>query len=282
VANQLIGLQKLARFVQLSRRATVRACVDSLDNARQMSAEAIRQGARVGVLAEIKIAPKRWGLPPGDEAVAFVRQIAALPGLRFDGLQAYYGGLAHLHDAAERDKCALRSMELAVETRRRIEAAGIACPILSGAGTGTFWAVLDLPGVTELQLGSYVLMDWDFRTRTGDRFQIALSVLATVISASGDEFVLDVGVKGLGNKLGPPRLFGQQGYEVLQHAAEEHTVVRSPGHRLKVGDRLRLLPSHAGCTAHLYRQFVVHEGDSVRDLWPISATGYDLTTAEAP
>jgi D-serine deaminase-like pyridoxal phosphate-dependent protein len=137
--------------------------------------------------------------------------------------------------------------------------------------------VLDLPGVTELQMGTYPLMDWAFRERTGDLFEIALTVLATVISTSGDRFVLDVGLKGLGNKTGPPRLLGLDGYQVVTYHAEEHTVVSAAGHRLNVGDRLRVLPSSAGATTFLYRQFVLHEGELIQDVWPISATGYDLT-----
>ncbi|MSU69875.1 MAG: DSD1 family PLP-dependent enzyme [Opitutaceae bacterium] len=281
IANQVVGPPKVSRLIQLAQRATIRVAIDSRENAQEISAEAQRQGAQVGVLVELAIGHRRWGVAPGEPAVALARQISAMPGLRFDGLEAYHGSCAHLPDAAARGAYARRTMELAVETRQLIEAGGLSCPIVSGAGTGTFRAVLDLAGVTELQLGSYVLMDWAFQERVGDLFEIALMVWATVISVSRDEFVIDVGLKGLGNKAGPPRFPDLAGGEVLQFAAEEHTVVRAPRHGLRVGGQLRVVPSHAGGTVNLYRQLVVHEGENVREIWPISATGYDLEASVA-
>jgi D-serine deaminase-like pyridoxal phosphate-dependent protein len=182
----------------------------------------------------------------------------------------------HIQDDGERASYARETMNLAVETRRLIEASGLLCPIVSGTGTGTFRAVLDLAGLTELQVGTYVLMDWAFKERTGNLFEIALTVLATVITASSDQFVLDVGMKGLGNRSGAPRFPDLAGYEVLQCNAEEHTIVRLPRHRLCVGDQVRIMPSHANGTLNLYRQIVVNEGETVRHIWPISATGYEL------
>jgi hypothetical protein len=130
------------------------------------------------------------------------------PGLRFDGLQAYHGGGSPIRDDGERAAYARQTMNLAVETRRLIEASGLLCPIVFGTGTATFRALLDLVGLTELRVGTYVLMDWAFKERIGDLFEIALTVLATVITASNDQFVLDVGTKGLGNGGGALRFPG--------------------------------------------------------------------------
>ncbi|MEI8064140.1 MAG: DSD1 family PLP-dependent enzyme, partial [Verrucomicrobiota bacterium] len=168
------------------------------------------------------------------------------------------------------------TMQAAVATRQLIEARGLPCPIVSGTGTSTFAAVLGLAGLTELQIGTYALMDWTFQERTGNLFEIALTVLATVINATPDQFVLDVGMKGVSNRNGPARLPELTGYEVVPGFSEEHTLVRLPGHKVRVGDRLQLQPGHANGTINLYRQVVVHDGGTVRHIWPISATGYVL------
>jgi D-serine deaminase-like pyridoxal phosphate-dependent protein len=275
VANQIVVPGKAARLVSLAKRGTIRVAVDSSHNAHVLAAEAQRQGAQVGVLVEINIGHQRWGVAPGEPAVTLAHEVAAMPGLRFDGLQAYHGSGAHLPDA-KRPGYARSTMDLAVATRRAIEASGLDCPIVSGTGTGTFSSTLGLSGLTELQVGTYVLMDWAFQERTGDLFEIALTVLATVISATSDRLVLDVGLKGLGNRSGAPRFPDLADYEVLQFAAEEHTIVRAPRHGLRVGERVRILPSHACGTMNLYRQVVVHEFDAIRDIWPIVATGYKL------
>lgn len=276
VANQIVVPYKVSRLVQLAKHATIRVSVASQQNAQILAEEAQRQGTRVGVLVEIEVGHLRWGVAPGKEAVTLAKQVAAMPGLRFDGLQAYHGGGSHILDDSERAEYARQTMNLAVETRHLIEASGLPCRIVSGTGTGTFRAVLDLVGLTELQVGTYVLMDWDFKERTGELFEIALTVLATVIAVSNDQFVLDVGMKGLGNRSGPPRFPALAGYEVLQHNAEEHTIVRLPRHNLHVGDQVRILPNHANGTLNLYRQVVVHEDETIRHIWPISATGNEL------
>lgn len=128
--------------------------------------------------------------------------------------------------------------------------------------------------LTELQLGSYLLMDWQFKERMGDLFEVALTVLATVISTSENHFVIDVGLKGLGNKGGAPRLLGHLHYEVTQWAAEEHTVIMAHQHKIRVGDLVRVLPSHASGTVNLYRNLNLHDGELIIERWPISATGY--------
>ena len=70
------------------------------------------------------------------------------------------------------------------------------------------------------------------------------------------------------------------GYEVVPGFSEEHTLVRLPGHKVRVGDRLHLRPGHSNGTMNLYRQVVVHEGGVIRHIWPISATGYSLPVQE--
>ena len=282
IANQIVGPAKIVRLVRLARRAKIRAAIDSMANAEPIAAEAKRAGATIGALLEIDIGHNRWGVAPDESAVAMARQISGLAGLRFDGLQAYHGSAGFLPGAEERDAYARTTTEKAMTTRRLLEANGLPCSIVSGAGTGTFRAILNPTGMTELQLGTYVVMDWVFQERIGPLFEIALTVLASVISVSGDRFVIDVGIKGLGNKLGPPRFPELPGCEVTQYAAEEHTVARAPGHGLSVGQQVRVIPSHAGGTANLYRQMIVHEDERVSEVWPISATGYDLEKGDPP
>ena len=276
IANNVVVPQKITQLVQLAKRATIRVAVNAEANAQLLSAAAHRHGATVGVLVELSLGHLRWGLEPGPAVVTLAQQIAALPGLRFDGLQAYHGSGGHLPDAGARAEYSRTTMQAAVETRRLIEASGLPCPIVSGTGTSTFAAVLNLAGLTEIQIGTYALMDWTFQDRTSNRFQIALTVLATVINTTPDQFVLDVGMKGVSNRNSPARLPELTGYEVVPSFSEEHTLVRLPGHKVRVGDRLHLQPGHANGTMNLYRQVVVHEAGTIRHIWPISATGYAL------
>lgn len=274
VANQVVGAARVEQLVELASRATVRVAVDAVDNAMPIGAAADARGLEVGVLVEIDVGSRRCGLPAGEPTVALVRELADVPGIRFDGIQAYHGHVVGMPLSAERDEEARRSMEPAIETRRRLQSSGIACPILSGAGTGSFQVVGAMDGVNELQIGSYVTMDWSYKQRVGDAFDIALSILATVISTRADGFVLDAGVKAIAHEFGPPHIAGQHDFVVSAFNSEEHTVVDAPGHRLKVGDHVHMTPSHCCATCNLHHQMILHDGDDVVDVWPISARGY--------
>ena len=276
IANQVVGAVKVGRLVDLAGRATVRAAVDSMAGAIPIGQAATARGFEVGLLVEIDVGSHRCGLQAGAPTIEFVQQLTQLPGVRFDGLQAYHGYVVGMPISAERDEEARRSMAPAIETRRMLESQGIACPILSAAGTATYRIVGEMDGVDELQIGSYVTLDWSYKERVGAEFDIALAVLATVISTRPDAFVLDTGVKAIAHEYGAPRITGEPSFKIPKFVAEEHTIVQAPGHQLKVGDRIKVTPSHCCATCNLHRQMVVLDGDDLIEVWPITARGYEL------
>ena len=86
-------------------------------------------------------------------------------------------------------------MAQAVATRDMLAESGHNMEILSGASTGTYNIDADIEGVSELQAGSYIFMDVEYRRIGGssgavyDDFQPALSVLATVVHRSGSKAI---------------------------------------------------------------------------------------------
>lgn len=273
VANQVVGACKVNRLAAVAAKCKVRVAVDSLQNAVEIAQAAARVKQRVGLLIELDTGMGRCGLPPGRSIVDFARKIADLPGVSFDGIQAYEGHAIGIMEPEERAAIARRSMTLAVETCRLLEHGGLPVSILSGSGTATYRVTGVMPGVDELQIGSYVTMDWSYHERVAGEFEMALGILATVISTTPDRFVLDVGVKGVGHEMGPPRLRDFPQYHIPRILAEEHCVVDAPAHRFRVGDKVELLPSHCCTTCNLYREIVVHENGHVVDKWPIEASG---------
>jgi 3-hydroxy-D-aspartate aldolase len=279
IANQVVGKAKIGRLVRLVEKATVRAVVDDASNAQQIAEAAVDAGTEVGLLVEVDIGNHRCGVPPGPPTLSVIRALMGMDGIRFDGLHAYHGHVVGIVDASERELAARETMLQAIQTRRLIESEEIDCHILSGAGGSTYRTVGQLEGVDELQIGTYVTMDWSYKQRASE-FDIALTVLATVISAHEDYFVLDVGVKGVAHEYGPPHVFGHPEFEIPRFGAEEHAIVRARHHGMSIGDRLHVSPSHACATCNLYRQMVVREGDVVKEVWPISARGYGLDALE--
>lgn len=272
IANQVVGAIKLRRLVEVARRTRLRVAVDAAEQAQAISEAAQAAGVTIGILVEVDIGMGRCGVPPGDPARELARRIARLPGLRFDGLQAYEGHLVNVPDRQERARRTHEAMQLAIETRRQIERDGLPVRVVSGGSTATYQTTGTLDGVDEIQAGTYATMDASYH-ELAPEFEIALSVLATVISRPRpDTAVLDVGVKGVGHEFGPPRIRNHPSAHVPRFGAEEHCVVRGVSD-WRIGQRVEIVPSHACTTCNLYRRMYVHDAGRIVDVWPIEAAG---------
>jgi D-serine deaminase-like pyridoxal phosphate-dependent protein len=252
-----------------SRHIVVRCAVDSLDNARELSAAALESGTTIPVLVEVDVGMKRCGVPPGQPALELVQEIIRLTGLRFDGLQGYEGHIVALPDRDERASKTREALAPLIETRRMIERTGIPVAIVSSGGTGTYDITGNIEGINEVQCGSYALMDGAY-ARVRPEFVVARWILATVISSHDGWAVVDVGTKGLGCEFGLPAIEGNPDAKA-RYTAEEHTPF--DGLVAKVGDKVRLIPSHGCTTQNLYRQMWITRGDKIVDVWHIEGAG---------
>ena len=272
IANQVVGEAKVARLARLAVQAQIGVAIDHIDQAAAISRAATSVGSTVHLLVEVDIGMGRCGVVPGTPTLELVQRLADLPGVRFTGLQAYEGHLVNVLDRAERTIRARAAMQQAVDTRRIIEAAGIAVGCISGCSSATYDSTGTLEGVDEVQAGTYATMDRQYH-RLAPEFDIALSILVRVISRpTSNKAVLDVGVKGVGSEFGVPALRDFPDAEIPNFGAEEHAVFQNvPDWR--IGQVLHLIPSHACTTCNLYRELVVHEDGLVVDVWPIEASG---------
>ncbi|EEF61523.1 DSD1 family PLP-dependent enzyme [Pedosphaera parvula] len=274
IANQIVGHVKIARLIQLAKRAAPIVAVDSEENARMLSAAASAANVEIRALVEVDIGLNRCGVKSGAPALALTRLIASLPGIKFEGLQGYEGHLVDLPDEAERAEKTRAALKPLVETRRLIESSGIPVNIVTGGSTGTYTFTGDFPGVDEVQAGSYAAMDWyyfDIRPE----FRQAMSILTTVISRPAPDIaIVDVGRKGVGAEFGPPRVKDLPGASIARFGSEEHASISLPKDcNMSVGDHLELIPSHGCTTSNLYREFIVHRHGVVEDVWPIEGSG---------
>jgi len=279
VTNEIVGDAKLARLVRLARQARVGVLADDASNVAALGGAAAAAGARLDVLVEIEVGAARCGVPPGEAALALARKIAASPSLRFGGLHAYHGPAQHLRSPAERCEAIARAADMARTTRDLIEASGIACPTITGAGTGTF-ALEGASGVwDELQPGSYVFMDADYGRNEYDgrwpRFEQSLFVLTTVMSRpAADRAVVDAGLKASSVDSGMPLVWQCEGLEYAK-ASDEHGVLRIAADAVapSLGEKLLLVPGHCDPTVNLYDWLVCVRDKRVEALWPIAARG---------
>jgi len=279
VSNEVVGAVKLARLAALAGRAKLGVCVDNADNVRDLEAAMKRAGARIDVYIELEVGMRRCGVGPGAPALALARAIAASPSLRFAGLHAYHGRAQHMRSIVERRGVIEQAAAHVKSTKAMLQEAGIACPIVTGAGSGTFTFEVELGAWDEIQPGSYVFMDADYARNewapTMPRFEHSLFVLATVMSRPNPAFaVVDAGLKASSVDSGMPGVWQRPGL-AYTHASDEHGWVEigpdaaSPA----LGEKLLLVPGHCDPTVNMYDWYVCTRKGIVEALWPITARG---------
>ncbi|MEM6679083.1 MAG: DSD1 family PLP-dependent enzyme [Pseudomonadota bacterium] len=277
VTNQVVAPSKLARLAALAGRARVGLCVDAVAPAEAASQAAVKAGAKLGVLVEIDVGQGRCGTAPGDEAAALATHIAGLPGLRFDGLQAYHGSAQHFRTPAERQSAIEQAAQATRTTVAAIDAQGLPCPIIGGAGTGTYPIEAASGLWTEIQPGSYVFMDADYAANdTEAPYEHALFVLAGIMSRRPGHGVVDAGLKALSGESGLPLLAGVPGGR-LTGLSDEHATLALPDPGPLLGDAVRIIPAHCDPTVNLHDWIVAFrerpEGAVVEAVWPVDARG---------
>jgi D-serine deaminase-like pyridoxal phosphate-dependent protein len=279
VTNEIVGARKQERLARLARQARIGVLADDAACVLHLGAAARAVGATLDVLVEIDVGAQRCGVMPGAAAVAIAQTIARTPGLSFRGIHAYHGAAQHLRSPGERGSAIARAVTFARETKSMIEAAGIECRTVTGAGTGTWQNERDSGVYTEIQPGSYVFMDADYHRNAlapdEHHFEQSLYVVAAVMSAPArDRAIVDAGLKAFAFDSGPPLVYGARGLEYVK-ASDEHGVLAvAPDAVPPVpGDRVWLIPGHCDPTVNLYDWIVGVRGSRVECLWPVAARG---------
>jgi D-serine deaminase-like pyridoxal phosphate-dependent protein len=279
VTNEIVGAPKLERLARLAGRAQLGVCVDDAGNVADLQAAAARAGTKLDVYVEMDVGMGRCGVAPGEPVVALARVVAGSPHLRFAGLQAYHGRAQHVRTLAERRAIIERAAAQVRATRRLLEGAGLGCPTVTGAGSGTFMLEVETGAWDEIQPGSYAFMDADYAKNEWaaplPRFQHALFVLATVMSRSaGARAIVDAGLKASSVDSGMPSMWQRPGLD-YRLASDEHGFVEiAPGAATPaLGEKLLLVPGHCDPTINLYDWYVGVRKGVVEALWPITARG---------
>jgi D-serine deaminase-like pyridoxal phosphate-dependent protein len=277
VANELVNPSKRRAAALLAREVSLHVAVDDVGDARALSAAAVEAGSTIGVLVEVDTGMHRCGISSPEEALAVARTVAALPGLRMDGLSGYEGHCSLEMDTELRHEKQIIAMRYFVEVADHLEANGIPCPILSAAGTATaFWTGAD-PRLTELQLGSYAAMD-DYHYLMEPRFKKATTAVVTVISRRPDRVVLDLGKKtfgaaDVGNLPAYPRIVGWEGLRPYRFDEEHATYDADASCTLKVGDVVDFHLGYTPFAVNYFDAYHVVEDGTVVDIWPIMPRG---------
>ena len=283
IANQVMNRFWVDRLVTLASVCDLKVAVDSERFATLLSTAAQGQAAEVGVVIEVNVGMDRCGVPPGQVACALAQRVASTSGLRFRGFMGYEGHAVGVEDPASRAEACRVAMDLLVSTVDLARSQGLLVEIVSAGGTGTYDIAGNFPGVTEVQAGSYALMDLQYR-RVRSEFQPALRVLSTVISRpSQTRAVADAGLKAMSTEFGTPQVVAPEGVRLID-LSEEHALLEvDEGSALCPGDRVEFLPTHSCTTVPLHACMFLTKRDLVREVWVIDGRrGFQTQEASAP
>ncbi|GAB4385689.1 3-hydroxy-D-aspartate aldolase BhcC [Albidovulum sp.] len=282
VSNQVRDPAKIDRLARLPKLgADIIVCVDDLDNVAELSQAAQKHGTTLGVFVEIDCGAGRCGVTTTEDVVTIARAVQAAPGLTFKGIQAYQGAMQHLERYEDRKAkldAAIAQVKDAVEG---LKAEGIACELVSGGGTGSYYFESNSGVYNELQCGSYAFMDADYGRildKDGKRidqgeWENAFFILTQVMShAKPDRAICDAGLKAQSVDSGLPVVHGRDDVKYVK-CSDEHGVIEDPQGVLKVGDKLKLVPGHCDPTANVHDWYVGVRGGKVEAVWPVSARG---------
>lgn len=299
ISNQTVGLAKATLLAQLALHGRFSVCVDDVQQVADLAAATAAQGSRLAVFIEIDIGQGRCGVADAPSVLRLLDALVPHPQLRFGGLQAYQGGVQHVRGQAQRRDAAARAAKRTAAMVAALAAAGVACPVVTGGGSGSVEFDLASGVYTELQPGSYVFMDADYgRNEPGAtlRFDHSLFVASTVMSDGGGSgrCIVDAGLKSLAVDSGLPLVWqGGAPSATLAYTAanDEHGIVRAAGDASgsatggpndspnsgaplpALGNQVLLVPGHCDPTLNLHDTLVAVRGGVVQGLWPVAARG---------
>jgi 3-hydroxy-D-aspartate aldolase len=286
------GAERLARL-QVETNAHIACVADSVVQIERLGAAAQNADVTLGCMVDVNINMHRSGVQPSQAAV-LAAEISNRTGLRYDGIQAYFGHLQHADNRVESNASETAEVRNLVDVLR---AHGLAPPQVTGGGTGTFAFDLAAGVFTEVQCGSYALMDAEYMMCAGPNgpwpFKPALFIVSSVVSAQHKRQVTtDLGMKAVSLDVAPRVIAGAAlgSYWDITELSDEHGIIVHPDladsdiptadadanitwppDAPKEGTLVWFQPGHCDPTINLYDGFWVVGNAKKPEFWPIDA-----------
>jgi D-serine deaminase-like pyridoxal phosphate-dependent protein len=279
ITSPLVGDELAQRALALAQRCSLMVVVDHPDGVVELGRVSSDLETTLGVLCDVDVGLGRTGVANANEALRIVDLIVHQPGLHFSGVQGYGGHLQHIAGRDDRFAATAESTARLVGVINALEGEGHRVELRTGGGTGTAAIDVELGCLNELQCGSYVFMDREYRDALGEdpegRFAQSLTITTSVISTNQEQFVtVDAGLKSMATDAGTPLVVGSEERSLYRFFGDEQgLLVRSPSQPLERGDRVELVPPHCDPTVDRYDIIWLVRGDVVVDVAHVDARG---------
>ena len=272
ITSEVVAPLKIERLCTLARQAEMLVACDSGENARDLSQAAAAQGVNLGVVIEQETGLVRCGVQDVEPGVALAQLIDGLPGLTFKGIMSHQMMAEPSSDREDRATEAHRLIQPVLDLKDAIIAAGLPVEIVSTGETWSYDVAGDMPGVTEIQGGSYLVMETEYEYMPD--FQFAGKVLTTIISAPRPGMAVgDAGAKAVGGLKGLPWVENRPGVTPTQMDTDRIVFQVEDGANLEIGDQLLLIPGQQDAMVSRWDRFIGVRNGVVEAVWDIPARG---------
>jgi 3-hydroxy-D-aspartate aldolase len=272
IANQVVARDKIERLCALAKHAEVKVAIDDPRNLQELSEVAQGHGVTIGVVIEVDTSMHRAGVRQASQGVNLAKLASTLPGIAFKGVMSHQT-IPGRPNKETRLIEGRRYIQMCLDVKDAIEAAGIAVEVVSSGESWTYDVAKDIPGVTEVEGGTYALMSHSYSFMR--EFEIAAKVMGTIISTPRPGVAIgDIGLRALAGPGGVlPEVEGMPGVTVeALHPA--HIVLRTDGTMpLAVGDRFFLHSGQQDILVNRWDAYIAVRHGVVEAVWDIQARG---------
>jgi 3-hydroxy-D-aspartate aldolase len=284
ITSPQVTPSKIARLVALNAGAHqgLSVVVDNPTNLTEIEEAARGAGKPLDVIVDFYANHGRTGAATEADAVALAQAVVRSSILRFRGVQAYAGNVQHIAVREERRTRTLDMLKRLRSIVEQLKSLGVAAPIVTGAGTGTFDLDPEAHVFTELQVGSYVFMDVDYNRALKDGrnalpFETSLFVQAAVVSTNAPGYVTcDAGLKCFATEGPKPEIArGAPEGSTYTWFGDEHgrLILPEGAPRPEIGHKIECVTPHDDPTVNLHDFYHVVRGETLVDIWPVDARG---------
>lgn len=279
LTSPLVGSAAAQRAMTLAHHCDLMVVVDHPDGVEELAAAANKVGRKLFVLCDVDVGLGRTGVVGPSEALDLVERIASSPSLSFAGVQGYGGHLQHIKGREQRLAATTTSTKLLEAVIDALESSGFPVALRTGGGTGTAAIDSQLGVLNELQCGSYVFMDREYRDAlTSDpegTYQQSLTITTTVISTNQKGFVtVDAGLKSMATDAGSPLVVGHEEESTYHFFGDEQGLITTTTDTTwRRGDRVYLVPPHCDPTVDRYDVLWIVREDVVVGVEDVVARG---------
>ena len=272
VTSEVVAPAKIARLCALADQAEILVACENEANARVLSEAATAQGVDLGVVIEQETGLLRCGVQEVEPGIALARTIDSLPGLSLKGVMSHQMMSEVSSDREDRATEAHRLIQPVLDLREAMIADGLPVEIVSTGETWSYDIAGDMPEVTEIQGGSYLVMETSYDYMQD--FEFAGKVLSTIISVPRPGTAIgDAGARAVCGIKGLPRVEGRPGVEAVDMDTDRTVFQVADGVELAVGDQVILLPGQQDAMVSRWDRFIGIRDGMVEAVWEIEARG---------